>query len=138
MKENLDIGKSMKNSDNELLKSNTLNSVTASMVGSLAKTGFLDNTMMSFDEPSGKIKNIKEIDSNNMLNYTEKIKMNSYDGYFDAFNCMCLFSFENIFDLNNGCPCLSVNYNELQKNIFNSFSSYIPRKHTGINKRKKN
>ena len=138
--ENLDIeySKSVINKDSELRKSvaSNNNSRFPSICGSLTNPDFIDDAM-SFDEPSGRNKNNQGNDYHNMLNYSEKIKMNSYDGYFDAFNCMCLFSFENIFDLSTGCPCKSSNYNELEKNILNNFSNYTPRKHTCISKPKK-
>ena len=137
--ENLDIeySKSVINKDSELRKSESNNnSRFPSICGSLTNPNFIDDAM-SFDEPSGRNKNNQGIDNHNMLNYSEKIKMNSYDGYFDAFNCMCLFSFENIFDLSSGCPCRAINYTALEKNVLNNFSSYIPRKHTSIIKPKK-
>ena len=132
---NLDISKSIKNKENELFKTNTFNSVAQSMYGSLINNGFLDDASLDNPSSSNKIPNIQEIDHHNMLNYSETIKINSYDGYFDAFNCMCLFTFENIFDLNSGCPCISFNYNKLQTNILKNFSNYTPRKHTAIKKK---
>ena len=105
------------------------------MYGSLINNGFLDDASLDNPSSSNKIPNVQEIDHHNMLNYTETIKINSYDGYFDAFNCMCLFAFENIFDLNSGCHCISFNYNKLQTNILKNFSNYTPRKHTAIKKK---
>ena len=92
---------------------------------------FLDERLLSFDD-TPTTKREQHQNSNNMLNYSEKIKINSYDGYFDSFNCMCLFSFENIFDLGKGCCCKSLNYNTYQNNILNNFSYYTPRKNTFI------
>ena len=137
--ENLDIeySKSLINKESELRKNDSNNnSRFPSICGSLTNPNFIDDAM-SYDEPSGRNKYIQGIESHNMLNYSEKIKMNSYEGYFDAFNCMCLFSFENIFDLSNGCPCSSPNHSVLEKNILNNFSNYIPRKHTALSKPKK-
>ena len=69
-----------------------------------------------------------------MWNYFEKIQINSYDGYFDSFNCVCLFSFENIFEIKDECCCHSTNNNQLKKNILENFNDYMPRKHTIIGK----
>ena len=133
---NLDISKSINNSDNEK-KNYTSNSRFQSICGSLSNPEFLDEVMKSFDEGSGKSKNNQEDENSNMINYTEKIKINSYDGYFDDFSCVCLFSFENIFDLNIGCSCRNINYNQLEKNILDNFNNYTSRKHTLLNKSKK-
>ena len=135
IEKNLDISKSIKSKENDLLKSNTFNSVAQSMYGSLINNGFLDDASLDNPSSSNKIPNIQDVDHHNMLNYSETIKINSYDGYFDAFNCMCLFSFENIFDLNSSCPCSSFNFNKLQTNILKNFSNYTPRKHTTIKKK---
>ena len=40
-------------------------------------------------------------DAHNLLDYTEKININGYEGNFDNFICLCFFTFENAFDLNN-------------------------------------
>ena len=132
--ENLDISKSIKNkeSNKDLKKTVTSNSRIQSICGSLSNVDFLDDQMMSFEDAQGGAKNLQG--SHNMLNYAEKIKMNSYEGYFDSFNCMCLFSFENIFNIGKGSCCNSYNYNQLQNNILKNFSYYVPRKHTVITK----
>ena len=134
--ENLDISKSLKNkeSSNDLKKTVTANSRIQSICGSLSNVDFFDEQMMSFDDAQGGAKNLQGSQNHNMLNYSEKIKMNSYEGYFDSFNCMCLFSFDNIFNLEKGCCCNSYNYNQLQNNVLHNFSHYIPRKHTVITK----
>ena len=125
---NLDIAQSYK-SNNNLLNKNKSN------FGSL-NADFIDDGMFSFDDQAYMTKN-RPVERHNILNYPEEIKINSYDGYFDAFNCICLFSFENIFELNSSCSCSKVNYNEFEKKIFNNFSDYTPRKHTFIQKSKK-
>ena len=132
---NLDISKSVQNKEStkDLKKTVTSNSRIQSICGSLSNVDFLDDQMMSFDDQGGA-KNLPGSQNHNMLNYAEKIKMNSYDGYFDSFNCMCLFSFENIFNVGKGCCCNSYNYNQLQNNILKNFSYYVPRKHTVLTK----
>ena len=133
--ENLDISKSIKNKEGSYdLKKPVTNSGIQSVCGSFSNVDFLDDPMMSFDDAVGVTKNLQGPQNHNMLNYSEKIKINSYDGYFDSFNCMCLFSFENIFDLGTESCLGSYNYNQLQNAVLHNFSNYIPRKHTVINK----
>ena len=125
---NLDIAQSYK-TNNNLLNKNKI------ICGSL-KSDFIDEGILSFDETVYMAKN-QQVEKHDILNYPEEIKINSYEGYFDAFNCICLFSFENIFELNSKCSCSKANYNEFEKKIFNNFSDYTPRKHTFIQKSKK-
>ena len=135
-KENLDIdlNKSGRNKDNDLKKK--ISSRFQSSFGSFSNIDFIDETMQTYDENTFDVKdkNLKGgQNNNNILNYSENIAINSYDGYFDSFNCICLFSFENIFDFNSGNFCDSVNYSQYQRNILKNFFDYIPRKHTIIN-----
>jgi len=39
--------------------------------------------------------------AHNLLDYSEKVSITGYEGNFDNFICMCFFTFENAFDLNN-------------------------------------
>lgn len=136
--ENLDIeiSKSVRNKDDELKKTMTDKTAIQSICGSLSNANFIDDALMSFDDPTGTTtKNQKSLKSHNMLNYKEQIKINSYEGYFDDFNCLCLFSFENIFQLKSNYSCFSNNYNTLQNNILSNFNNYIPRKHTILDKK---
>ena len=132
--ENLDIAQSIRDKEKEnLLKKKGYDGY---ICGSMNNMDFLDDAMMAFDDPAGGLKKSQA----SMLNYSEKIKLNSYDGYFDDFNCMCLFSFENIFDFNSrscccSCCCNSNFYNKLKDNIFSKFSDYVPRKHTVLKKK---
>ena len=137
---NLDIeeNKSMNIKDNEVKKTLTNNNGFP-VCGSLnSNYAFLDDRLLSFDEPTGTIKNLQITKSLNMLNFKENIEINSYDGYFDNFNCLCLFSFENIFQIKSAFSCYSNNFNKFQDNILNYFSDYIPRKHTIISKTESN
>ena len=40
-------------------------------------------------------------EAHNLLDYTEKVNIAGYEGNFDNFVCLCFFTFENAFDLNN-------------------------------------
>ena len=40
-------------------------------------------------------------EAHNLLDYTGKINISGYEGNFDNFVCMCFFTFENVFDINN-------------------------------------
>ena len=122
-----------KNEGNKDLNLKKNNSRYQSICGSLSNTEFIEEAMISYDEAGLKQKN-SEQNNHNMLNYFEKIQINSYDGYFDSFNCVCLFSFENIFEIKDECCCHSTNNNQLKKNILENFNDYMPRKHTIIGK----
>ena len=136
---NLDISKSIRDKESLLKKSTNSNDGYA--YGSINNIDFLDDAMLSFDESVGGTKKRQISQISSMLNYSETIKLNSYDGYFDDFNCMCLFSFENIFDLNsksccNCCCCCDSNAcNKLKDKIFSKFTNYIYRKHTSLKKK---
>ena len=39
--------------------------------------------------------------AHNLMDYTEKVNIAGYEGNYDDFVCMCFFTFENVFDLNN-------------------------------------
>ena len=39
--------------------------------------------------------------AHNLLDYTEKVNISGFEGNYDDFVCMCFFTFENVFDLNN-------------------------------------
>ena len=138
---NLDISKSIRDKESLLKKSSNSNEGYA--YGSINNMDFLDDAMLSFDEFEGNTKKRQISQISSMLNYSETIKLNSYDGYFDDFNCMCLFSFENIFDFNsksccNCCCCCDSNpCNKLKDNIISQFSSYVYRKHTSLKKKNK-
>ena len=134
---NLDIAQSIRDKEKEnLLKKKGYDGY---ICGSMNNMDFLDDAMMAFDDPGGGLKKSQA----SLLNYSETIKLNSYDGYFDDFNCMCLFSFENIFDFNSrsccncSCCCNSNSYNKLKDNIFSKFSDYVPRKHTALKQKTK-
>ena len=39
--------------------------------------------------------------AHNLIDYAEKVNISGYEGNYDDFVCMCFFTFENVFDLNN-------------------------------------
>jgi hypothetical protein len=131
--ENLVI-ESTKNEGNKDLNSKKNFSRYQSLCGSLSNAEFIDEALISYDEAGLKQKNNPELNNHDMLNYFEKIQINSYDGYFDSFNCICLFSFENIFEIKKEGCCHSTTNNQLKKNILENFNDYIPRKHTIVSK----
>ena len=121
--------------DNILKNSN--NSMVQSLYGSLINADLLEDAMASYDDATGKDKNSLGIVNNDLLSYIEKIKINSFDGYYDSNNCMCLFSFENIFNYKpEGC-CNYFNFNLLKRNILSNFIDYTPREPNIINKSNK-
>ena len=131
----IEFNKSEAKKDNYLKNSN--NSMQQSLYGSLINADFLEDVMISYDDVSGRDKNSLGIKNNDLLNYIEKIKINSFDGYYDSTNCMCLFSFENIFNYKSEGCCNYFNFNLLRRNILNNFINYIPREQNIINKSNK-
>ena len=79
------------------------------------------------DEEMGII-DINKIKQNaaNLMDYSGKISINGYEGVFDSFNCICFFTFENIFDIRK-------KYN-LDTNYFSSFQNKILRSFTSSKK----
>ena len=59
-----------------------------------------------------------------LLDYSEKISMNGYEGIFDSFNCMCFFTFENIFDTRKKFTLPTNYYTNFQNNILDNFSQF--------------
>ena len=59
------------------------------------------------------------------LNYyvDEKINISGYEGVFDSFNCLCFFTFENIFDIKK--KSIPTNfYTNFQNKILENFTSF--------------
>ena len=67
--------------------------------------------------------NLVKQNSNNLMDYTEKINMNGFEGVFDSFNCLCFFTFENIFDLRKRKIPTNF-YNNFQDKILDNFTSF--------------
>ena len=84
------------------------------------EAGFLDDNDNAGDNVNiNNNKNIaKAFDAN------EKISINGYEGIFDSFNCMCFFTFENIFDIRKRSPLTINYYNNFEKRILVNFTDY--------------
>ena len=67
--------------------------------------------------------NLAKQNANNLMDYTEKINMNGFEGVFDSFNCLCFFTFENIFDLRKRKIPTDF-YNNFQNKILDNFTSF--------------
>ena len=65
---------------------------------------------------------INTINMHNMLDYKERINLNNYEGLFDSFNCLCFFSFENVFQMGKSNKNTTKKYDALQKKILKKFS----------------
>ena len=78
---------------------------------------FLDDNVFSGKNFNNKnIANFKEID--------EKSNISSYEGLFDSFNCLCYFTFENMFDLRKRLSLVINYYNNFKKKILINFAEY--------------
>ena len=60
--------------------------------------------------------------AHNLLDYTEKVNISGYEGNYDDFVCMCFFTFENVFDLNNKFGMKPDN--KFKNQILSKFSQY--------------
>ena len=59
----------------------------------------------------------------NLMDYSEKINMNGYEGVFDSFNCLCFFTFDNIFDVRKRSVPTDF-YTSFQNKILDNFTSF--------------
>ena len=60
--------------------------------------------------------------AHNLMDYTEKVNISGFEGNYDDFVCLCFFTFENVFDLNNK---FGVKPDDRFKNkILNKFKQY--------------
>ena len=84
---------------------------------SLGKGGFLDE--VNFGGDNFNMKNVaKVLDSN------DKGNMNAYEGIFDNFNCMCYFTFENVFDIKNKEKESDGYYTQFRDNVLKYFVEF--------------
>ena len=67
-------------------------------------------------------KNSKKV--GNMIDFEEKVNINGFEGVFDSFNCMCFFTFENVFDLSKRFSLSFNYYNNFQNKILAHFADY--------------
>ena len=93
------------------------------------KKGSFDGNMLSLndnflddDNFGGKDFNMKKI--MNDLDSIDNSNMNGYEGLFDNFNCLCYFTFENIFDIRNRQSINDAYYNSFKDNILCYFTDY--------------
>ena len=82
---------------------------------------FADDDFGALDKISGIGRNIGAV---NLMDYSEKVNINAYDGLFDSFNCMCFFTFENIFDNRNNVQLTTNYYTSFQKKILGHFTEF--------------
>ena len=80
------------------------------------KGGFLD------DENFGADFNMKNMI--NALDNSDKNIINGFDGLFDNFNCICFFTFENVFDIRSKDSLSDAYYNNFKSNILSNFTEY--------------
>ena len=60
----------------------------------------------------------------NLLDYSEKVNINGYEGNFDKYNCMCFFTFENLFDTRKKFNMTSQPYTLFEKKILDYFANF--------------
>ena len=60
----------------------------------------------------------------NLVDVDEKINISGYEGVFDSFNCLCFFTFENVFDIRKRVSLAINYYNNFKNKIMNNFTGY--------------
>ena len=60
----------------------------------------------------------------NLIDIDEKINISGYEGVFDSFNCLCFFTFENVFDIRKRFSLAFNYYNSFKNKIMNNFTEY--------------
>ena len=80
----------------------------------MGKGGFLDDDNFGNDFNMRKMMN--DIDSD------DKNNMNGYEGIFDNFNCICFFTFENVFDIRKRESVSDGYYANFRENILKNFT----------------
>ena len=76
-----------------------------------------EDEYFDFMPDSGKI-------SNNLMDYSEKVNINAYEGNFNDFTCVCFFSFENIFNMRTKFNITTQPYTILEKKIKLNFGEF--------------
>ena len=79
------------------------------------KGGFFDDEIIGGGDFNMK-KVMNDLDSN------DKSNMNGYEGLFDNFNCLCFFTFENVFDIRNRESINDGYYDNFKNNILENFT----------------
>ena len=68
--------------------------------------------------------NDNENGNNNIISYSGQINFNGYSGVFDNFNCLCFFTFENIFENQTKYQYEYDFYKDYLKKIMKYFTSF--------------
>ena len=76
------------------------------------------------DEKGGADPVVIKQNAANLMDYSEKFNINGYDGIFDSFNCICFFTFENIFDIRKRLGFKEDFYNDFQNKILMNFTNF--------------
>ena len=97
--------------------------IGSKMPGSLGGE-FLSPDGGFFDDNDIGGKNMNVNNKAELTDYEEKINMNQFEGVFDSFNCMCFFTFENVFDIRNRSSGSNNYYNGFQKKVMVNFTPY--------------
>ena len=79
--------------------------------------GFLDDD--NFGGDNFIMKNVVKA-----LDINDKNNMNGYEGLFDNFNCMCFFTFENVFEIKSKENENTEYYNQFRDNVLKYFVEY--------------
>ena len=82
----------------------------------MGKGGFLDED--NFDKDFN-MKNVM-----NALDRDDRSNMTGFEGLFDNFNCLCFFTFENVFDIRKRENINEGYYNNFRDNILTNFTEY--------------
>ena len=83
---------------------------------SMGNAGFLDEDNFGNDYNMKKVMNALDKDDNNY--------MNGFEGLFDNFNCICFFTFENVFDIRKREAINDSFYANFRENILSNFTEY--------------
>ncbi len=75
------------------------------------------------DDSEGIDINVIKQNAQNLMDYSEKISMIGYEGVFDSFNCLCFFTFENVFDIKKKSIPIDF-YTNFQNKILENFTSF--------------
>ena len=84
--------------------------------------GFFSPVSGLFDDEFGG-KNMNIINNKAEMIDFEEININQFEGVFDSFNCICFFTFENVFDIRHKSSSNNY-YKKFQKNIMVNFTPY--------------
>ena len=103
---------------------NNINTNFAKTPESIEGGNFLsmEGEFLDENEFGGKNLNLKK--SGNLLDVEEKINISGIDGVFDSFNCLCFFTFENIFDLRKRFSSSNNFYDNFQNKVLVNFTEF--------------